>query len=78
MQLTCYLSIVLIMISEFIPCMSCELSHLAFCMRFEVRGTYKYQTNRLLVRVLWCLVLSPCEYTLILLVWPVVSRAGEL
>ena len=37
MQLTCYLSIVLIMISEFIPCMSCELSYLACCMRFEVR-----------------------------------------
>ena len=38
MQLTCYLSIVLIMVSEFIPCMSCELSYLACCMRFEVRA----------------------------------------
>ena len=28
MQLICYLSIVLIMFSEFIPCMSCELSYL--------------------------------------------------
>ena len=37
MQLTCYLSIVLIMVSEFIPCISCELSYLAWCMRFEVR-----------------------------------------
>ena len=37
MQLTCYLSIALIMVSEFIPCMSCELSYLACCMRFEVR-----------------------------------------
>ena len=38
MQLTCYLSIVLIMGSEFIPCMSCELSYLACYMRFEVRA----------------------------------------
>ena len=37
MQLTCYLSIVLLMVSEFIPCMSCELSYLACCIRFEVR-----------------------------------------
>ena len=37
MQLTYYLSIVLIMVSEFISCMSCELSYLAFCMRFGVR-----------------------------------------
>ena len=37
MQLTCYLSIVLIIVSEFIPCISCELSYLACCMRFEVR-----------------------------------------
>ena len=38
MQLTCYLSIVLIMISEFNLCISCELSYLACCMRFEVRA----------------------------------------
>ena len=37
MQLTCYLSIVLLMVSEFIPCMSFELSYLACCIRFEVR-----------------------------------------
>ena len=37
MQLTCNLSIVLLMVSEFIPCMSCELSYLACCIRFEVR-----------------------------------------
>ena len=37
MQLTCYLSIILIMVSEHFPCMSCELSYLAYCMRFEVR-----------------------------------------
>ena len=37
MQLTRYLSIVLIMVSEFIPCISCELSYLACYMRFEVR-----------------------------------------
>ena len=37
MQLTCYLSIVLLMVSEFSPCMSCELSYLACCTRFELR-----------------------------------------
>ena len=37
MRLTCYLSIILIMVSGFIPCMSCELSYLACCMRFKVR-----------------------------------------
>ena len=37
MQLTCYLSIVLIMLFEFIPCISCELSYLACCIRFVVR-----------------------------------------
>ena len=37
MQLTCYLSIVLIMVSEFITYISCGLSYLTYCMRFEVR-----------------------------------------
>ena len=37
MQLTCYLSIVLLMVSEFISYISCELSYLAWYMRFEVR-----------------------------------------
>ena len=37
MQLTYYLSFFLSMVSEFIPCISCELSYLACCMRFEVR-----------------------------------------
>ena len=37
MQLTCYLSVVLIMVSKFSLCMSCELSYLACCKRFEVR-----------------------------------------
>ena len=78
MQLTCYLSIVLIMVSEFIPCMSCELSYLACCMRFEVREYTNTKQKDYLVGVLWCFVLSPCEYMLILLVCPVVSRVGEL
>ena len=78
MQLTCYLSIVLLMVSEFIPCMSCELSYLACCIRFEVREHTNTEPKGLLVGALWCLVLSPCEYMLILLVCPVVSRAGEL
>ena len=37
MQLTCYLSIVLIMVSKFIPYISCKLSYLACCMMFKVR-----------------------------------------
>ena len=37
MQLIYYLSIILFMVSQFIPCMFCELSYLACCIRFEVR-----------------------------------------
>ena len=50
MQLTYYLSIVLIMVSEFIPCMSCKLSYLACCIRFEAREHTNTESKGLLVR----------------------------